>query len=100
MRRKSTAIGNFVDASQAFYEQAYDLVLSKEARGAFDINAEPKKLRDRYGRTTLGQRMLLARRLVQSGVRYVTVSHGGYDLHHLHHATEGSLGSPRVCLKL
>lgn len=70
-----------VAASQAFYEQAYDLVLSEEARGAFDINAEPKELRERYGRTTLGQRLLLARRLVQSGVRYVTVSHGGYDHH-------------------
>ena len=40
-----------------------------------------KKVRDAYGRTTLGQRLLLARRLVRAGVRYVYVSHGGYDNH-------------------
>ena len=73
--------GDAIDATDTFYEQAYQLIGSKEARSAFDINAEPGKLRNRYGRTAVGQKLLMARRLVQSGVRYVTVFDGGYDNH-------------------
>ncbi|MBM3983326.1 MAG: DUF1501 domain-containing protein [Planctomycetes bacterium] len=64
-----------------FHARAREMVLSTEARSAFSIDREPEKLRDRYGRTTAGQSMLLARRLVESGVRFVTVNYGGWDHH-------------------
>jgi uncharacterized protein (DUF1501 family) len=65
----------------AFYQRAYGLISSEKARAAFDINAEAAKLRDEYGRNPAGQRMLLARRLVEAGVRFVTLHYGGWDLH-------------------
>jgi hypothetical protein len=68
-------------AMDSFYQRAYSLVSSQEARGAFDIKAEPDPLRDEYGRNAAGQRMLLARRLVEAGVRFVTLSYGGWDMH-------------------
>jgi hypothetical protein len=64
-----------------FQRRAAELVLSSEARGAFAIEREPTPLRDRYGRTTFGQSCLLARRLVERGVRFVTVNFGGWDHH-------------------
>ncbi len=64
-----------------FQRRALDLVVSPEARRAFDLAREDPRLRDRYGRTTLGQGCLLARRLVESGVRFVTVNSGGWDHH-------------------
>jgi hypothetical protein len=68
-------------AMDEFYSRAYDLVSSAQARAAFDIQAEPDTVRDAYGRNEAGQRMLLARRLVESGVRLVTLSYGGWDMH-------------------
>lgn len=68
-------------AMDTFYDRAYSLISSKAARDAFDINAEPAAVRDEYGRNEAGQRMLMARRLVQSGVRFVTLSYGGWDMH-------------------
>ena len=70
-----------VAAMDTFYERAYNLVSSPEAREAFNIEAEPAKLRDEYGRNTAGQRMLMARRLVQAGVRMVTLTYGSWDMH-------------------
>jgi len=70
-----------LDAVDTFYQRAYSLVSSKKAREAFDIAKEPKKLRDEYGRNSAGQRMLMARRLVEAGVRYVTLTYGGWDMH-------------------
>jgi uncharacterized protein (DUF1501 family) len=64
-----------------FYRRAYDLVSSERARAAFDINAESAGIRDMYGRNDAGQRMLLARRLVESGVRFVSLNYGGWDMH-------------------
>ncbi len=64
-----------------FHQRAAAMILSSEARKAFDIESEDPKLRDRYGRNTFGQSALLARRLVQSGVRFVTVNYGGWDHH-------------------
>jgi hypothetical protein len=57
------------------YERAYRLLTSPKAKAAFDLSRETDKLRDRYGRNTFGQSCLLARRLVERGVRYVTVNH-------------------------
>jgi hypothetical protein len=70
-----------LSAMDSFYERAYALLDNPKARLAFDLNKEPKKLRDAYGRHQAGQRFLLARRLVEAGVRWVTVSYGGWDHH-------------------
>ncbi len=67
-----------------FSQKALDLIASPAARKAFDMQAEPDKLRDAYGRTGLGQGCLLARRLIESGTRLATVFHGGYDTHREH----------------
>jgi hypothetical protein len=64
-----------------FYEQGYSLVSSREAQQAFDIHRENDKLRERYGRNSFGQRCLLARRLVEAGVPFITVYDGGWDHH-------------------
>ena len=64
-----------------FYEQGLDLVASPKAQAAFDISKEPEAVRDKYGRTDLGQRLLLARRLTEVGVSFVTVYYGGWDHH-------------------
>jgi len=62
-----------VDAMNAYYQRAADLVTSSAARAAFDLSKETDKERDRYGRGTFGQSLLLARRLLFAGVRLVTV---------------------------
>jgi hypothetical protein len=64
-----------------FRQRASQMILSGEARKAFAIEEESDRLRDRYGRNTFGQSCLLARRLVQSGVRFVTINYGGWDHH-------------------
>ena len=56
------------------FDLAYRLMSSREAREAFDLDREPEAVRDRYGRTRFGQSCLLARRLVERGVRFVTVN--------------------------
>ena len=56
------------------FASAYRLMSSKAAREAFDLDAEPAAVRDRYGRTRFGQSCLMARRLVERGVRFVTVN--------------------------
>lgn len=58
---------------QAYYQKAADLVTSSRARDAFNLGAESDKERDRYGRGTFGQSVLLARRMLEAGVRLVTV---------------------------
>jgi uncharacterized protein (DUF1501 family) len=64
-----------------FQEKAFTLMTSPEAKKAFDIKAEPEKLRDEYGRHSLGQCCLMARRLVEAGVRCVTIDHSNWDTH-------------------
>jgi hypothetical protein len=63
------------------FEQAYRLVTSPEAKRAFDLAAEPDAVRARYGPRMLGQSCLLARRLVERGVPFVTVHNTGWDTH-------------------
>jgi len=70
-----------VEGMDYFYQKAFDLVSSAAARKAFNLKEEPDKLRDAYGRTGAGQGALLARRLVESGVRLAAVFQGGYDSH-------------------
>jgi uncharacterized protein (DUF1501 family) len=70
-----------LDSMDAFYQHAYQLISSQKAREAFDLAAEPDAIKDEYGRTQAGQRMLLARRLIQGGVRFVSLTAGGWDHH-------------------
>jgi len=76
-KEKSDAL----NAMDTFYERAYSLVSSQEAREAFNIEAESPAVRDEYGRHEAGQRMLMARRLVAAGVRLVSLTYGGWDMH-------------------
>ncbi len=76
-REKSDSLA----AMDTFYQRAYSLISSKEAREAFNLKAEPDPIRDEYGRSEAGQRMLLARRLVAAGVRFVSLTYGGWDMH-------------------
>jgi hypothetical protein len=64
-----------------FYEQAYSLITSPAAKKAFDLKEEPDSVRDRYGRNRFGQATLLARRLVEAGVRFVAMETGRWDTH-------------------
>lgn len=75
-----------------YYERVLKMLTSDRVRQAFDLSAEPAPLREKYGRTTYGQSCLLARRLVESGVKFVTVyfsnsiggrtiGSGGWDTH-------------------
>jgi hypothetical protein len=64
-----------------FQQKAFELMTSSAARAAFDIHEEPEKLRDAYGRNSLGQACLMSRRLVEAGVRCVTIDHTNWDTH-------------------
>lgn len=68
-------------AVDSFYQRAYTLLSSSDARAAFDLHKEKEELRNAYGRSTFGQSLLLSRRLVEAGVRFVTVTMGGWDNH-------------------
>jgi hypothetical protein len=70
-----------IEATDTFYQKAYSLITAPQAKKAFAIDEEDPRLRDRYGRHALGQSCLLARRLIESGVRFVTVTDGGWDTH-------------------
>ncbi len=64
-----------------FYSRAYDLVTSPVAKKAFNLSEEPAKLREEYGKHYFGQSCLLARRLVEAGVRCVSINFNGWDTH-------------------
>jgi hypothetical protein len=80
-RMQDPSAGDPVAALDEHYTQAFDLIASSAAQAAFDLNREPVKVRDAYGRTPFGQRALLARRLVEAGVPFVTIQDGGWDHH-------------------
>ncbi len=73
--------GSATQNRDAFYEQAYRLLASAEAKSAFDLGRETPATRQRYGPGKLGAGCLLARRLVESGSRFVTVVDTGWDTH-------------------
>lgn len=64
-----------------FQQKAFELMTSEATKKAFDIHGENAKLRDEYGRNNLGQSCLMARRLVEAGVRCVTIDHSNWDTH-------------------
>ena len=68
-------------AFDEFYSQGFDLITSTEAQAAFDMDKEDEKMREKYGRNDFGQRLLMARRLTEVGVPWVTVYYGGWDDH-------------------
>jgi hypothetical protein len=76
-------VGDTMDRMDRYGQQAVNLVLSGRARQAFRLEQEPDRIRDAYGRGSLGEKALLARRLVEAGVTYVLVSGAwGYFDHH------------------
>src|SRR3954468_22186400 len=70
-----------LDAMDSFYQRAYALISSKEAREAFHIAAEPDAIKEEYGRNEAGMRLLMCRRLVEAGVRFVSTTYGSWDHH-------------------
>jgi uncharacterized protein (DUF1501 family) len=70
-----------LDAMDSFYQRAYAMISSKQAREAFDLQAESEETKNKYGKNQAGLRMLMARRLVEAGVRFVSLSYGGWDHH-------------------
>ena len=81
VRINAEAAADPVAAWDEYLAQGYSLVTSPEAQAAFDIAKESPEMRDRYGHNPFGQRCLLARRLVEGGVPFVTVYDGGWDHH-------------------
>ena len=79
--RKAEEFSGALEATDKFYKDAFDVISSPRTRQAFDIAAEKDTLRDTYGRNYFGQSCLLARRLIESGARFVTVSDDGWDTH-------------------
>lgn len=75
-----------LEALRRCEDQAYELILG-DARQVFDLGRETDETRERYGRNTLGQACLVARRLVESGVTYVTINAQGWDTHKQHFQT-------------
>jgi hypothetical protein len=76
MRASDDGLADYPRAQnvQRFQERAFDLIAGPKAREAFDVAKEPDSVRDRYGRHPLGQNLLLARRLIEAGVRLVNVN--------------------------
>lgn len=85
-----------VKAVDTFYERAFDLINSTDAKKAFDVSAESDATRETYGKTTYGQGALMARRLVEAGARFVTVSKGGWDTHQNNFQTLGNRLLPEI----
>ncbi|HWC89066.1 MAG TPA: DUF1501 domain-containing protein, partial [Pirellulales bacterium] len=80
LRRESDQSG-LMEGLDAFTQKAFEMVTSPAAQRAFALDREDADLRDRYGRNKMGQSLLLARRLVEAGVTFVTVDAGGWDTH-------------------
>lgn len=80
-RVSDPAAADPVLAMDEYYQQGYELIMTPEAQKAFDIQSEPDSVRDAYGRNSFGQRALLARRLVEAGVPFITINDGGWDHH-------------------
>ena len=70
-----------LNSMDTFYQRAAQMILSSEARQAFDLSKEPDKVRDAYGRDFWGNQALLARRMVEANVRFVLLCQGGWDMH-------------------
>ncbi len=87
---RQTESSDSIATMDDFYQRAYKLLSSQQAREAFNLAAETPASRDEYGRNAAGQRMLLCRRLVEAGVKFVSMTFGNWD----HHANIASLRDP------
>jgi hypothetical protein len=83
-----------IDAMDAFYAEAYALLSSPKARAAFDVKSETPAMIQKYGRSPAGARMLLARRLIEAGTRFVSLSYGAWDNHTYHFRASALLLPP------
>jgi uncharacterized protein (DUF1501 family) len=72
---------DLVGGLDAFHQQALEILRSDKTRNAFNLAQEPSAIRQRYGTTPFGQGALAARRLIEAGVRFTTISIGGWDTH-------------------
>lgn len=81
LQRRSEVQPAAYEALDENYKTAMNMITASETKAAFEIEKEDAKLRDAYGRTKFGQNCLMARRLIESGVRFVTVTDGGWDTH-------------------
>jgi uncharacterized protein (DUF1501 family) len=81
LQRNAEVASDPVRGMDSYSEKAYALVTSPQAKAAFNVKAEEKKVRDLYGMTRFGQQCLLARRLVEAGVPWVSLHWGGWDHH-------------------
>jgi hypothetical protein len=79
--RRDVDASGLMEGLDRFDQEAFSLVLGDAARRAFDLSKEDPRLRDRYSRYQWGQSALLARRLVEAGVRFVTLTFSGWDFH-------------------
>jgi hypothetical protein len=80
-RSREVTANASAQTTAAFREKAFSLMVSPQTRQAFNIDTESTVLRDQYGRSSLGQSCLMARRLVEAGVRCVTIDHTNWDTH-------------------
>lgn len=80
-RVTDAAAADPVRALDDYYMQGQQLMRSEKAQAAFSIQKEPPTVREKYGRNSFGQRALLARRLVEAGVPFITLNEGGWDHH-------------------
>ena len=80
-QRSTDVVSKNAQTMNQFYERAYNLITSPAAKKAFDLKQENDKVREEYGKNYFGQSCLLARRLVEAGVRCVAIQYGGWDTH-------------------
>ncbi|HWG43977.1 MAG TPA: DUF1501 domain-containing protein, partial [Gemmataceae bacterium] len=79
--RATDKSADLVEGLDTFHKQALEILRSDRTKKAFDLAQEKDAVRERYGSTSFGQGALAARRLVEAGVRFVTISLGGWDTH-------------------
>ncbi|MEM9658684.1 MAG: DUF1501 domain-containing protein, partial [Planctomycetota bacterium] len=91
---KSVEQSDGIDSMDSFYQRAFAVLSSPESRDAFNLREEPAEVRERYGSGQAGARMLLARRLIEAGVRFVSLSYGAWDTHTYHFRTTARLLPP------
>ena len=80
-QRDVERVSKQVRSLDTFYEKAYNLMTSREAKQAFDIQREKESVREAYSMTSVGQSLLMSRRLVEAGCRFVSVEYGHWDTH-------------------
>ena len=96
LQRSSSLQPADYDALDENYKTALEMITAQETRKAFQLDKEDPRVREQYGRNPFGQKCLLARRLIEAGVRFVTVSDGGWDTHQNNFSALKSNLIPRI----